>query len=321
MPPPDCCHHVPGGLVFLGLLPHNDCEHGTGPPQRSHARRNTYGGRTTGTVCNYLLPSLLQALRSRRLQHLQLPESFAGGSFIALAALLPPLLVSLKSNQPLPLAAASIGAHFPAPLSLESLDAVYSFPNRNTATLAHALPLLCERLPVLTHLTLRPDAASAGCAPSRHAASLGRPLLAALSYLQQLHVSGGAMVAGVAASLPLLPALTRLQLGGMFSPQHASILASLNGLRCLHLPPHNMLTADEKWTAATLAAVKRMRGLTELVLDAPVEGRMQRSHPFLMLKPLPATLRRLVVAHEESLEEAMRVFGLGAVDEICASGH
>jgi hypothetical protein len=316
MPPPHNCHSVDWEGVYFWTFGQtlSISERGTGPSQGACA--TLHMAASTGTVGDFFLP-LLQALSSSGLQHLQLSESFAGGSFTALAALLPPSLV-----------AEIIDAHFTAPLSLQSLDTVYSCPNSKFAgaTIAVALPLLCERLPALTRLTLRPDSASASCSRSRHATSSGRPdpsgpplcVLAALSSLQQLHICGSVMVAGVAASLPLLPALTRLQLGGMMPPEHASILASLSGLLCLHLPWYNQWN-DKNWTAATLAAMKQLRGITELVLDSP-EGPMQCSEPLALLKPLPGTLRRLVVAHEESVEEAMRVFG-GGLDEIRAMGQ
>jgi hypothetical protein len=283
-----------------------------------------------------MLPLPPQALRSKRLEHLQLPESFVAGSPEVFAGFLSPSLVSLvslSSNISLPLSADAIQACFPAPLPLKSLDIAYSC-HRSVAeaSVALALPLLCERLPALTHLTLRPDHISTvDIGLSQPSASEGPdlppppvPVLAALSSLQQLHISGSVMVAGVAASLPLLPALTRLQLGGMMPPEQASVLASLSGLRCLHL--HGRYD-DAAWTYGTLAAIGQMLGLTELVLERRLAARVlgHKTHnesceelPFRLLE-LPFMLRRLVVAGGASLREALRIFG-GSVDEICSMG-
>jgi hypothetical protein len=289
--------------------------------------------RTAPSEFHSLLPLLLQALRNGRLQHLQLAAPFVAEGPEALAGSLPPSLLSLKSNMHLPLSADAIQTHFPALLPLQSLDITYICRRGATeATIALALQMLCERLPALTHLTLRPELSSNEGIRAPHASASGAsdppplpvPVLAALSNLQRLHISGSVMVAaGVAASLPLLPALTRLQLGEMLPPEQASVLASLSGLRCLHLPWHKRSNGD--WTAATLAALRRMQGLTELVLERRPHVELMLRHgnlleelPFtLLLGELPVMLRRLVVADGAMLEEALRVCG-GAVDEICA---
>jgi hypothetical protein len=265
-----------------------------------------------------------QALRRLRVQDLQLAESFGNSSPEAFAALLTPCLTSLKSSFTFPLTPATILSRFPARQPLQSLDITCSC--QGPADAGDALALLPVHVPGLTRLALRSPSAG-----SFYSSVLGGPLqvppapvrsLTELSNLQQLHVSGGALVAAIASSLPLLPALTRLELPDLMPGGQASVLVALTGLKSLHLGhphPQSRLSGAAALAAAALAAVRQMSALTELVLEQDTRSWGSRS-PLGALLPVPGMLRRLVVADESIVEEAAGLLG-GVIDEICSAGQ
>jgi hypothetical protein len=277
---------------------------------RAAARTNTYH------LAFRLLP---QAIRSRGLQHLQLAQVYGSQPADVLALLVTPSLSSFVTSMALWLRPDHVNACFPFPLPLKSLDIHCSYASGRIWTAdgtsqapsaALALPLLCERLPALTHLTLRVQSANLS---DPKAAGPAAPVLAGLSHLQQLHVAGNSLAGGIASSLPLLPALTRLELPHLIPLQHVPVLASLRGLRSLHLG-HERQFLGEDSAVAILGIVGQMGGLTELALAncqlfyAP--------EAFELLLPPPVLLRKLVVGHEVMRETALGVLG-GDVDQIC----